>query len=137
MIIIVILRQVQIVSISAGSVSVGTKVTFDSLDAGGDMVLLEQKANSFVQKLQTAPDEVFKAAPSNDIDFESFGDISAVNTVKVGLSPGPVIIPPSCPPPDPPPDPVLTPSCLWDGGAEYPSPYATTSRKKRLYWLCL
>jgi hypothetical protein len=23
------------------------------------------------------------------------------------------------------------------GGTEYPSPYATTSRKKRLYWLCL
>ena len=33
------------------------------------------------------------------------------------------------PPTDPPDAPGM-------GGIEYPSPYATTSRKKRLYWLC-
>jgi hypothetical protein len=31
-------------------------------------------------------------------------------------------------------DPLCAPGM---GGIEYPSPYATTRRKKRLYWLCL
>jgi len=74
--------QVAIVSISAGSVNVATVVTFDSLDAGGDIAQAEAKAERFVAKLTTTPADVFKS--STAVNFESFG-VTVTNVQKTML----------------------------------------------------
>ena len=68
-----------IVSIAAGSVSVETVVTFDSLEADGGVGVVEDKAVAFVDVLTAAPAEVFKTAPL----FETFGAVSTPKVEKV------------------------------------------------------
>jgi len=72
--------QVEIESITPSSVTVKTLITFDSIEAGGDQVAVEAKADSFVEILTTAPAEIFKASPN----FEKFGNIT-VASVERGL----------------------------------------------------
>jgi len=72
--------QVEIESITASSVTVKTLITFDSIEAGGDQVAVEAKADSFVKILNTAPAEIFKAS----LNFETFGNIT-VASVEKGL----------------------------------------------------
>jgi hypothetical protein len=65
----------------ASSVTLKTRITFDSIEAGGDQAALEAKADSFVNILTTAPADIFKASPN----FETFGNITGALVERVRL----------------------------------------------------
>jgi len=75
------ISQVAIKEITDGSVNVATVVTFDSLEAG-DIAQAEEKAISFVAKLNAAPADIFKS--STVVDFGSFG-VTVANVQKTEL----------------------------------------------------
>jgi len=90
--------QVEI-EIYAGSVIVDTIVTFDSIEADGDHALVEERAASFFNALNTAPAKIFEASTSLQSLDVSVASIEKVATQSRTGAPTLAQVLPSSPPP--------------------------------------